>query len=374
MTQQFAVSARIRNRSAQLLPGMVGAAIIYLAAAVAASPTIAATTATAATAGNVFTVKKTTVDDLKAVFATVQSSDRIKARSRVSGTIASLSVDEGSQVKAGQVIAIITDQKIALRLTAIDARIVALRSRLKTKKADLERSTKLKARGVVSQARLDADRTAYDIAVNDWKSARADRSVIERQGDEGKVLAPADGRVLVVPVTKGSVVLPGEEIATIAANNYILRLQLPERHARFLKQGDKVIVGSRGLSEQGKAVSEGRIEKVYPQLRDGHVVADAKVPDLGSYFVGERALVWISAGRRDSILIPRAYVFHRFGQDYVRLYRASRPPLDIVVQLGPTPTLASSIAQRSSLEVLTGLHEGDKLIKPEATTSRSVKP
>lgn len=343
------------------------AVILCLAAA------LAPTSAMAATAGKIYTVQKSTVDDLKAVFATVQSTDKIKARSRVAGTVASLKVDEGSQVKAGEVIAIITDQKIALRLRAIDARIVALESRLKTSKADLERSRKLKARGVVSQAKLDADRTAYDIAVNDLKSARADRSVIERQGDEGQVLAPASGRVLLVPVTKGSVVLPGEEIAAIAANKYILRLELPERHARFLQKGDKVIAGARGLADTTKTVTEGKIEKVYPQLQDGRVIADAKISDLGNYFVGERALVWISAGRRDTILIPRDFVFHRFGQDFVSLYRDNKPALEVVVQLGPTPTLASTALQRESIEVLTGLRVGDKLVKPELKSARSVK-
>lgn len=335
-------------------------ALITGAFAVALSPVAAV----AASPKDVITIEKSKVDDLKAVFATVQSPDKIKARSRTSGTVAKLAVDEGSQVKAGEVIAIITDQKIALRLSAVDAKIVALQSRLKTAKADLDRTRQLKRKGVVSQAKLDADRTQYDIAVNDLKSARAERSVIERQGKEGEVLAPSNGRVLTVPVTMGSVVLPGEEIAEIAANRYILRLELPERHARFLKKGDKIVVGNRGLSDAAKPVSEGKIVKVYPQMQDGRVVADARVDGLGDFFVGERALVWLPAGRRDTILIPRNYTFHRFGQDYVKLYRGDREPLEIVVQLGPTPTLASEAIDRERIEVLTGLRAGDKLVKP----------
>jgi hypothetical protein len=35
-------------------------------------------------------------------------------------------------------------------------------------------------------------------------------------------------------------------IATMAAQNYILRLQLLERHARFLKTGDTACVGACG--------------------------------------------------------------------------------------------------------------------------------
>ena len=312
-----------------------------------------------------FTVSQTTVDDLKAVFATVRSTDRIEARSRIAGTVVSLSVDEGSQVKPGQVIAIITDQKIALRLTAIDARIKALQSRLATARADLERTAKLKQRGIVSQAKYDSAKTAFDVAANDLKSARAERSVIEKQGEEGKVLAPAAGRILKVPVTKGSVILPGETIATIAANRYVLRLELPERHARFLARGDKVLVGPRGLSqERRKTIGEGKITQVFPELHNGHVIADAIAPDLGSYFVGERTLVWISAGKRQTMIIPKDYTFRRFGLDYVRLERDHQPALDIVVQLGRDARLTAHSSALDGVEVLSGLRTGDRLVKP----------
>ena len=48
----------------------------------------------------------------------------------------------------------------------------------------------------------------------------------------------------------------------------------------------------------------GRITLVYPQIQDGRVIADAAVPGLGSYFVGQRIPVWISAGERMSYVIP----------------------------------------------------------------------
>ena len=42
----------------------------------------------------------------------------------------------------------------------------------------------------------------------------------------------------------------------------------------------------------------GTITLIYPQIEEGRVVADAKVADLGNYFVGDRVRVWISAGTR----------------------------------------------------------------------------
>lgn len=327
-------------------------------AGLAAALLIAATSAALSDAGAPFKVEVQEIDDLKSVYATVRSKDLIEARVRTPGTIATLKVDEGDEVQPGQVLALVADPKIALKINAIDAQIVAIQSRLDTAKAELDRSVALLAKGVAPQSRVDQAQTAYDVASNDLKAARAERSVSETAIAEGEVLAPAAGRVLKVPVTEGSVVLPGESIATIAANEYLLRLELPERHARFMKTGDPVHLGGRESGADGKPVAEGRIIQVYPQLSNGRVVADAEVPGLGSYFVGERVLVWISAGKRPGFLVPESYVFKRFGIDYVEIARDDGTRSATVVQTGR--------GGRSDhmIEILSGVAAGDRLVTP----------
>jgi len=308
-----------------------------------------------------FEVKLEEVDDLKSVYATVRSRDLVDARVRTPGTIATLKVDEGDSVTQGEVLALVGDPKIALRINALDARMVALQSRLETSDAELKRALTLKERGVTSQARVDQVQTAYDVALNELKSARAERSVIETESEEGQVLAPASGRVLKVPVTEGSVVLAGESIATVAAKGYLLRLELPERHARFIKVGDPIRVSARGLSPEDAPLAVGRITQVYPELKNGRVIADAEVPDLGGYFVGERLLVWISAGKRQGFVVPRAYIFKRYGLDYVRLDEGSGKLADVVVQTGRTIRDASGL---ELTELLAGVEAGDRLVSP----------
>ncbi len=305
------------------------------------------------------TVALQSVDDLKSVYATVHSKDVIEARVRTPGTIAALKVDRGVAVEPGQLLALVADPKIALKLKALEAQIVAIQSRLDTAKSEFERSEALKAKGVAPQSRVDQAQTAYDVAENDLKAARAEHSVIETQIEEGQVLAPAAGRVLNVPVTEGSVVMAGESIATIAANQYLLRLEVPERHARFIKTGDTVRLGAHGLDTDDKASIEGRITQVYPELVNGRVVADAEVPGLGDYFVGERVLVWISAGKRQTFVIPQRYVYRRFGQTFVRLAGKDGDPSDVVVQTGRIEP-----ATNGTIEILAGIAAGDTLVQP----------
>jgi RND family efflux transporter MFP subunit len=313
------------------------------------------------TGSETFQVHASQVEDFKSVYATVRSRDVVEARVRTGGTIATLNVDEGDEVEPGKVLALVTDPKLALRVKAIEAQIVAAKSRTETAQAELERAKQLAARGVTAQARVDQAQTAFDVATNDLKAAQAERAVVETQASEGEVLAPSSGRVLRVPVTVGSVVLMGESIATIAANEYLLRVEVPERHARFMKKGDVIRIGGRELESPGNNVTEGKITQVYPQLNNGRVIADAEAPGLGNYFVGERVLTWISAGERTAFVVPAQYVFRRYGLDYVRLATQAGSPQDVAVQLGRRVTGANG---QKSIEILAGVADGDKLVQP----------
>ena len=312
-----------------------------------------------AKAQDVFEVRQTEIDDPKAVFATVRSTDEINARVRTGGTIASLSIKRGSEVKTGDVIATVADEKLALRMKSLDALIIGLRSRAETAKAEAQRQEQLAQRGFATGAKLDEARAASEVAANALKSAEAERSVITRQVEEGDVLAPAQGRVLTIPVTV--VVMPGETIAKIAANAYVLRLELPERHARFIHTGDPVIIGSRELAAGDASLGKGVISLVYPELQDGRVIADAQADGLGKYFVGERVLVWISAGKRQTMVVPRDYLFKHFGLDYARLKQDDGKTIDVVVQPGQPARLESG---GDAIEVLAGLKPGDRLVRP----------
>ncbi len=183
-------------------PPSASRAVLLVLAMIAASASAAAQ--------DVFEVKETAIDDLKAVFATVRSTDEINARVRTGGTITSLSIKRGGEVKPGDVLATVADDKLALRMKVLDAQIIGLRSRAETAKAEAQRQEQLAQRGFAAGAKLDEARTALEVASNALKSAEAERSVITQQVEEGAVLAPAQGRVLTIPVTVGAVVMPAK--------------------------------------------------------------------------------------------------------------------------------------------------------------------
>jgi RND family efflux transporter MFP subunit len=307
------------------------------------------------------TVKSAEFPDLKAVFGQVESRDVVPARARIGGTIVSLSVEEGSAVKAGDVVAVVVDDKLALQLAAVDARIKALDAQLVNAKVELDRATKLLKTGVVPKSRVDQLQTEFDVLSNQKVAAEADKAVLEQQQTEGNVIAPSPGRILSVPVTKGSVVLPGETVARIAGGGYFLRLSLPERHAAHIKVGNEVVVGSRGMTDlkDKTPLGHGHVVKVYPEITNGQVLADVEVDGLGDFFVGERTRVWVPVETRAVIAVPKAAVIDRYGIDYVRVNTA-QGQVDVPVIIGETMSGEAG----PTVEILTGLADGDKVVMP----------
>lgn len=317
-----------------------------------------------ALAAETFRVQRSEVADQKAVFATVESANVVPARARIPGTVVELTLRHGDTVQPNQTIAMIGDDKLLLRIAALDAQIAAVTAQLSQATTDLTRAETLFHQGSGTRVAMDQARTAVDVAAAALKTRVAERDVARQQLDEGRVLSPVAGRVLAVPVTVGTVVLTGDPIAAIAQSQFVLRLRLPERHAGLIKVDDPVRIDPADLPPTNPpraAAVFGRITLVYPKIEDGRVVADAAVPGLGDYFVGERIRVWIGAGPRQAVIVPASYVITRFGLDYVRLQGTTGAVIETPVQRGQA---WPSQAMADGLEILSGLRPDDLLVKP----------
>lgn len=308
--------------------------------------------ATAAHAAEI-EIRPVAVTETKAVFGRVETRDQVPARSRIGGTVTRLDVTEGSEVKAGDTIALIVDDKLEPQLRAAEARIRALTAERANAVTELERAQALVARGAGTIQRVDQLRTQADVLANQIAAGEAEKAVLLQQQAEGAVKAPLSGRILKVPVTRGGVVLPGEVIAQVGGGGFFLRLALPERHASALKVGDDVTIGEGGQKK-------GRLAKIFPLIENGRVIADIEAADVGNYFVGERVMVAVPVAWRDVIAVPKTAVVRRAGLDLVRIRTADGRDGEVVVVTGGE--VAAPDGPR--LEILSGLRVGDKVIVP----------
>ncbi|MBP7251905.1 MAG: efflux RND transporter periplasmic adaptor subunit [Alphaproteobacteria bacterium] len=303
-------------------------------------------------------VEKLTVDE-KAVFATVESANVVPARARIGGTIVELKIKQGDRVERDQVIATVGDQKIGLQIQSLEAQARAAQAEVDQTRLDLDRAEKLVQQGYATKARVEQLRTAHNVAINNLKSQTAQQSVVQQQQTEGKILAPTAGRVLTVPITAGTVIMAGEPVATIAEQNYILRLSVPERHAAFIKAGDAIRVDGSDLGLS--ATQSGTIKLIYPKIENGRLQADAVLNGVGDYFVGERVRVWVSTGTRKALAIPGDYITTQNGIDFIQLKQSDSTVIEVPVQRGHVLTLPDLPV---SIEILSGLKVGDTLVHP----------
>ncbi|UWP97837.1 efflux RND transporter periplasmic adaptor subunit [Aliiroseovarius crassostreae] len=309
------------------------------------------------------TVTPVSVPDWKAVFGKVEPRDNVPARSRLGGTVVDLRITEGDQVAEGQVLATIWDEKLDLRLKAVDASLASLNAQLENAESELKRAENLVERGVVTTQRLDALRTQVDVVKGQIAATQAERQVIEQQAAEGAVIAPIAGRVLQVPVTRGAVVMPGEVVAQIGGGGVYLRLAIPERHTAFLTEGAEIQIGTDNTDRTGAdktgADRTGRLVKIYPQIENGRVIADVEVAELDARFVDARVPVRLPVGQSEKLLVPVEAAVTRMGLDFVTIRRGG-VAVERAVVLGD-PFIVEG---QQMVEVLTGLNAGDVVIDP----------
>lgn len=293
--------------------------------------------------------------DEKPVFATVETPTVLPARVRTGGTIASLSVREGDLVRQGQVIAVLTDRKLAEQIAALDAGIAGLKVQAAQAQAELDRNAPLFDNGVTSKTAMDQLRTQAALAASALKARQAERAALDEQIAQGRVLAPATGRILTVPVAVGTVMMGGETVATMTTDKRVIRLQVPESNAKTLAVGDMVRVEGGGAP----------IALIYPHVVQGMVQVDVSLPDDGAqsagYFVGRRVEVWVPQAPRPAIAVPSEYVATRYGLDFAKLRTKDGKEMDVPVVLGQPVALADGA---EGVEVLTGLQPGDELVRP----------
>lgn len=307
-------------------------------------------------AAQTITVENSVVIDYRPVIARIEAGDTATARSRLQGVVTRLNLVEGQIVKAGELVAVVTDSTIPPQLAALSSNIEGLKSQVKQAESDIARNEGLLAQGFYPRARLDAEKTSFDVLKRSLASVEAERRALSAREAEGRILAPAEAHVTDVNIVRGSVVSPGDVLASFATVNGVVRLALPERHAATLAEGEAI---SLRLPSRSDDIRTATIIRIYPELKQGSVIADAKVEGGLTALFGERVDVLAPVGERRAIRIPKDYVSTRFGVDFVRVQVGERF-IDAPVALA-----APLVDTAGQYEILSGLRPGDRIEKPQ---------
>lgn len=304
------------------------------------------------------TVQEVMAPDYKTVAAVLTNRDIGDARARIGGTLQRVHVREGAEVRRGQLLAVIVDQRLSLEAQAGNAGVGAAEAAAERARGDQGRFQALFERGFVSQGRMDQVNAEARAAEAQLRAARAQAGAAGALAGQGRVLAPADGRVTRLPIPQGAVVMPGEVVVAISTGARVLRIELPEGEANLLREGQDI----RILGEDSAPVRTARVRQVYPAIDNGMVTADLDAANFEGEFIGARVRVLAPAGERRAFVIPGRYIVTRYGVDYVRLWR-NGAAMDAPVQRGARTPLDG---MDDGVEILSGLQDGDQIVPAES--------
>jgi RND family efflux transporter MFP subunit len=257
------------------------------------------------------------------------------------GRIARLAVNEGDNVKAGQLLA-------ALDATTTGADFAAARAERDRAAAEYARSSKLLADGWVTRPRVESARAALQVAEARVRSAGF-------QTQNSAIVAPGAGIVLARLAEPGQVVAAGTPVLVLGerASGYVLRLPVADRDAARLRVGAPATVRLSAidgeLSGQIREIA-GRADRT-----TGTFAVEIALPDdprLRSGQIGSASIVAAGAGS-ETLAVPPAAVFApRAGQGFVYV-------VDLATKRVKLRRVTLSEASDTAIRVTGGLAKGE---------------
>jgi RND family efflux transporter MFP subunit len=181
-------------------------------------------------------VKKTDFSQGFAANGNFQPVRELTYLAETSGRITSLSVDEGTYVKPGQVMARIDDEILNTDLQNYKVSMDQL-------KVDKERYESAFKTGGVTQKQVDDIRVQYDQAVTRYEAA-------SRRIRDTRVKAPIQGVINVKYVEQGAYLRAGDKMFDIVdVSRLKLAVSVPEAQVVHLKEGQQVKVTANVFPE-----------------------------------------------------------------------------------------------------------------------------
>lgn len=338
-------------------------------------------------------VEETPFSETVTANGTLAAFDQTTVSVKVAGRLSSISVDLGSVVRSGQLIAQLDVNDYKLRVQQSEAALSQARARLglspdgtddrvspeqtgtvRQAKAQLdearfsrERAVRLVEQGIMAKADFDAADATFKVAQSRYQDAieeirnrqallaqrRSELALSRQQLADTGVHAPIDGVVQLKRASIGEYLAAGAPLVDIVRMNPLrLQAQVPERDASTVRFGQSVRVSVEGDAK----VYLGQIRRLSPVITQDNrmLMVEADVQNDGSLRPGSFAKAEIVTNdAKMAVTVPSNAIVTFAGIEKV-----------IVVQNGKALEKPITTGRRSGewTEILTGVSVGDQVI------------
>jgi RND family efflux transporter MFP subunit len=326
-------------------------------------------------------------------FGTLAAYDKATISVKVPGRVRSITVDLGSAVRRGQLIAQLDPTDYQLRVEQAQAALAQARVRIglppegSSSKVDLEqtgavkaaramleearlkreRSQRLLQQGVISRAEMDASEAEYKVADSRYQDAieevrnrqglvlqrYSELEIARKQLQDTNVYAPFEGIVEEKLVSFGEYLAGGSPVVSIVKMNPLrLRAEVPERDSRSVRVGQQVRVTVEGDPN----IYSGRIARISPTIgaESRTLTVEAEVVNSGSLKPGAFARANIVTDSNNlAIAVPKNAIVTFAGIDKV-----------ITVEDGKAVEKPVTLGRRTDewVEILSGINAGEMVV------------
>lgn len=327
------------------------------------------------------------------VTGTLAAQDQATVSAKVPGRVQTITVDLGSVVRKGQMLAQLEQRDYKLRLQQAEAALAQARARiglspegedenidpentgtvrqaralLDDAKLKRERAASLFQQGILSRAQLDSAEAEYKVAVSRYQDAieeirnrqalvvqrRSEIDIARQQLTDTTITAPFDGVVQEKRTSIGEYLAAGTPIVNIVRIDPLrLRAEVPEREAGKVHSGQEVRVTAEGNAD----VYTGHIVRLSPSItaQNRILVVEAEVRNNGKLRPGSFARADIVADDKSMApAVPASAIVTFAGIDKV-----------ITIQDGKALEKPVTLGRRAGdwTEVLSGIKAGEFVI------------
>jgi len=326
------------------------------------------------------------------VFAVLAPLDQATLSTKIAGRLQSVTVDMGSRVRQGDLLAQIDPQDFELRLRQTEASLAQARARLglslagdddtldpeKTStvqqaRALLDETIRVRARAqqlvekaIAPKAELETAQAAHDIAFNKHRDAleeirhrqaqlaerRAEIAIARQQLVYTRLIAPFDGIVQERHARQGESISAGAAILTIVRMDILrLRLEVPEPAAARLQLGQTVRFRAEGLTNAFTST----LQRLSPTIREDNrmLLAEGDLKNPGMLRAGHFGRAEIVIASSEPVLcVPRTAIAVFAGIEKVFALKEGRLA---------ERAIRTGRASDGWLEVLEGLKSGEEI-------------
>ncbi len=257
----------------------------------------------------------------------IQAVRNVEIRARVHGFLDKIHVDEGKEVKKGQLLFQINDEEYRAELAKAKASLSSAAAEYKTAELEVTRVQLLVEKKVISKTELDLARAKLAVAQARIEEARSAQDKAALHVSYTQIKAPFDGIIDRIPLKAGSLVEDGTLLTTVSdvkevfayfnvsENEYLEYVKSRQRHPETKNTPIGLV-----LADGTRYTHPGEIETLEGEFDGGtgSIAFRARFPNPEKILKhGSTGRVRLENDVENAILLPQKSVFEVQDKNYV---------------------------------------------------------